>query len=394
LWGQQELAQSGQNQAFGLLEVQATALVLCDFQGHILVHNSAARVYVEAYAQNLQFKASVFGDMLRRCCENLTVEKRLESVPNTSLSAKVHFQRVSWFSRNCALLVFTEESEVKRTITALTKADLKVLNEVGTIERDINRKFRDTNDPSTQLELCRLHTILHEVNCSLAFQHSLASKYESVSSVFNLRTELLDCVEFSSPTAETKALAVIVTFEPGVPNEITGDKVAVACMFTYAYRRITEESNRASQITIRITIPSAFMDRVRVAVNFEFLTSDPQSVLKDFQSVVSSLKSPDSSSIDDVGLGAFQTMLQAMNGNCLAEAMTFEGAVKRVHIRYEFYVKPENKTVGRLLQPIASHIRQNLSTDKYKWDYLDCVEGSAPGTVRKRYVKRRSSERK
>ena len=390
---QQELAQSGQSQAFGLLEVQTTALVLCDFQGHILVHNSAAEVYVDTYAQNQQLNTSVFGDMLRRCCENQTVEKRLEAVSNTNLSAKVHFQRVSWFSRNCALLIFTEVSDVQRTITALTKADLKVLNEVGTIERDINRKFRDTNEPSTQLELCRLHTILHEVNCSLAFQRSFTSKYESVPSVFDLRTELLDCVEFSSPTAETKALVVIVAFEPGVPSEITGDKVAVACMFTYAYRRVTEESNRASQVTIRITIPSAFMDCVRVAVNFEFLTCAPLSVLKDFQLVASRLKSPDSSSIDDVGLGAFQTMLQAMNGNCLAEAMTFEGAVKRVHIRYEFYVKPENKTVGRLLQPIASQIRQSLSTDKYKWDYLDCVEGSAPGTVRKRYIKRRSSER-
>lgn len=393
LWRQQELAQSGQSQAFGLLEVQPTALVLCDFQGHILVHNSAAAVYVRAYSQNLQFNPSNFGDLLRKCCENEAAERRLEAVSEASLSVRVHCQRVSWFSRNCALLTFTEVSATLRAFSALAKVNTKVLNEVGTIERDVNRKFRDTNDPSTQLELCRLHTILHEVNSSMAFQRAFACHYEAAISVFHLRTELLDSVEFSSPIPETKALAVVLTFEPCVPTEVTGDKVATTCMFTYAYHRVIQASNRASQVTIRVTIPHAVVDSLKVAVNFEFLTSDPHAIMKDFLSVTSDLKDSESFPTDDVGRGAFLAMLRTVKGDCLAEQMSFEGSVKRVHIRYEFYVKPENKSEGHFFQPIMSHIRQNLSADKYKWDYLDCVGGAEPGTIRKRYFKRRASER-
>ena len=393
LWRRQELARSGQSQAFGLLEVQSTALALCDFQGHVLVHNSAAAVYIHAYAANLQLSLDLFGDLLRKCCEDAGAERRLEAASEANFSVRVHCQRVSWFSRNCALLTFTEVSATISAFSALSKVDTKVLNEVGTIERDVSRKFRDTNDPSTQLELYRLHMIAHEVNCSLAFQRAFSCHCEAAISVFHLRMELLDCVEFSSLIPETKALAVVLTFEPCVPNEVTGDKVATACMFTYAYHRVIEASNRASQVTIRVTIPYAVVDSMKVAVNFEFLTSDPQAIMRDFLSVATDVKESESFPTDDVGRGAFLAMLRTGKGDCLAEQMTFEGSVKRVHIRYEFYVKPENKSEGRFFQPTISHIRQNLSADKYKWDYLDCVEGVEPGTVRKHYIKRRSSER-
>lgn len=389
LWSQQELSKSGENQACGLIEAHPAALVLCDFNGHLLVHNPAAAVYVKAYSCGNQLKLSEFGELLKKCCENEATEKRLEGPSDGNLSVRVHCQRVSWFSRNCALLVFTDESEAIQTFAALTKVSAKVLNEVSTIERDINRKFRDTNDPSTQLELCRLHTVLHEVNCSLTYQRALISHYETVQSIFNLRTELLDCTEFSSPIPETKALTVVLTFETCVPTEIIGDKVAVGCMFTYAYRRVTEASNRGAQVTVRVNIPSALQDSVKVAINFDFLTTEPQPFMKDF----SGLSSVEQLASSEVGLGSFQAMLRALKGECSAEEMTFEGSVKRVHIRYEFYVKPENKSEGRALQPIVSHIRQELSKDKYKWDYLVDVRGQEPAVIRRHYSKRPSTKR-
>ena len=386
LWGQQAMARLAETQVSGLLEVQPTALILCDFNGHLLLHNSAAAVYAKTYAPNHHFTSPLFTELLRKCCETNGVTKRLEG-PSDSLSITVTCQRTTWFSRNCALLTFMDVTDMLRSFTALSKVDTKVLNEVGTIERDVNRKFRDTNDPSTQLELCRLHNILHEVNSSLAFQRAFTSRYEVVPALFLLRTEFLDCVEFSSPMSETKALNVVLSFEPCVPSKVQGDKVAVDCMFTYAYRRVIEASNRGSQVSIRITIPSALMDTVKVAVNFDFLTSDPQTLLADF-------KLKETEFLEEVGLGAFQSMLKAMNGNCSAEQMTFEGSVKRIHIRYEFYVKPEDSGEGRFFQPMASPIRQDLSVDKFKWDYLDYIGGPDRDVVRKRYVKRPSEKRK
>ena len=389
LWSQQELAKSGENQACGILEAQPTALILCDFNGRLLVHNLAAEGYVKDYSCDNQLNPSVFADLLKKCCESEAMEKRIEGPSNGNLSVRVRCQRISWFSRNCALLIFTEDSKVLKAYSALTKVSAKVLNEVSTIERDVSRKFRDTNDSSTQLELCRLHTVLHEVNCSLAYQRAFTSHYETVQSIFHLRTELLDCIEFSSPTPETKALTIVLTFEACVPTDVVGDKVAVGCMFTYAYRRVTEASNRGAQVTVRVNIPSALQDSVKVSVNFDFLTNEPQSLMKDF----SKLNSVESFASSEVGLGSFQAMLQAMKGECSAKEMTSEGPEKRVQIRYEFYVKPENKSEGRTLQPVVSHVRQELSKDKYKWDYLVDVKGQEPASLRRQCSKRLSTKR-
>lgn len=388
LWAQQELAKRGQSQVCGLLEAQPTALILCDYNGCLLMHNQAAEAYVQAYSSDNRLNLSVFGEMLRKCCENEIAEKRLKGALDGSFSVKVHCQRISWFSRNCALLTFSDVTEILKSFSALTQVSAKVLNEVSTIERDVNRKFRDTSDPSTQLELCRLHTVLHEVNSSLAYQRAFTSVYEAASGLFHLRTELLDCIEFCSPTPETKALTVVLTFEACVPTDVSGDKVAVACLFTYAYRRVTEASNRGSQVSVRVSIPTALLDTVKIAVNFDILTSEPKSLMTDF----ARLNSEGQFAKDEVGLGAFQAMLKAMQGDCSAEEMTFEGTVKRVHVRYEFFVKPENKSEGRTMQPIASHIRQALSADKYKWDYLVDVDGLEPAVIRRHYKKRPSNK--
>ena len=388
LWAQQELARRGESQVCSLLEAQPTALILCDYNGSLLVNNQAAEAYVQAYSSDNRLDLSIFGEMLRKCCDNEVAEKRLKGASDGNFSVKVCCQRISWFSRNCALLTFSDVSEILKSFSALTQVSAKVLNEVSTIERDVNRKFRDTSDPSTQLELCRLHTVLHEVNSSLAYQRAFAGVYETANGLFHLRTELLDCIEFSSPTPETKALTVVLTFEACVPTDVSGDKVAVACMFAYAYRRVTETSNRGSQVSIRVNIPTALLDTVKIAVNFDILTSEPKSLMKDF----AGLNSEEPFARDEVGLGAFQAMLAAMQGDCSAEEMTFEGTVKRVHIRYEFFVKPENKSEGRTMQPVASHIRQKLSADKYKWDYLVEVAGQEPAVVRRHYKKRPSNK--
>ena len=379
LWARLETASVSERHIFKLISVQETGLVLSDLSGKVVYSNSAAHHYLLTYAPNHVLRQDTFGEALKEATE-VETEMKLD-VDEELIGVVARVRRVPWYGRNCVLVAFIETTEWVRTVGALTKVDTKVLNEVSTLERDANRRFRDTNDLSAQLDLCRLHTVLHEVNASLAYQRAMLGQYEGTTSGFNLRTEIVDTVELASAVAETKGLTVTLTFEPGVPSAVTGDRVAVGGVFRFAYTRLVEESNRGEQVEVRVRVSSASGDAVKVSVGLEAVTRGEGRLEQELKDVASRRS-------HDVEMSAFLTFLKSLRGDYSCNSNTADTVLARLSLHYDMAIQPDTKPEGRFQLPIVSHFRQDLTGDKCRWDYAEGLGGKE--AVRKRYVKQNS----